>query len=287
VLHVIRRDPHTLGVARSRWRLADLLAQMPDWRLRTPQSLGRLLRRLGIAYKRGRDYIHSPDPDYAAKLNAVATARQAAQADPAHQVMLYLDEMTIYRQPTVAQGWAARGRPQSLARRSQRSNTRTRLLGALDAATGQVHHLRAESITLATLVHFYQQVAAAYPGKTVTVVLDNWCNHFHPDLLVALAPQQQPFPLYLPHNWAPDPHPAAVRKWGALALPIQLLPLPTYASWANPIEKLWRKLRQELGHLHPWADDLEHLRGELDSWLAAYHHPSPELLRYVGLTTHD
>jgi hypothetical protein len=70
-------------------------------------------------------------------------------------------------------------------------------------------------------------------------------------------------------------------------LPIQLLPLPTYASWANPIEQLWRKLRQDLGHLHPWADDLAQLRAAVDHWLDAYHQPSPELLHYVGLSIHD
>jgi len=104
---------------------------------------------------------------------------------------------------------------------------------------------------------------------------------------VALAPQASPFPRYLPQSWSGEPNPRAVRAWGALALPIQLLPLPTYASWCNPIEKLWRKLRAELGHLHPWADDLPQLRAELDAWLAHYHQPSPDLLHYVGLSTHD
>jgi hypothetical protein len=274
-------------VARSRWRLVDLLAQCPWLRLRTPQSLGRLLARLGITYKRGRDAIHSPDPDYTAKLAAVAAARQAATTDPDHHVVLYLDEMTLYRQPTVAQAWAARGRSQALARRSQRSNTGTRLLAALEAATGVVHSLRAETIAIPTLVRFLRELVAAYPGKTLTVVLDNWSNHFHPDLLGALVPQQSPFPFLVPANWATEPSAAARRKWGHLHLPIQLLPLPTYASWTNPIEKLWRKLRQELGHLHPWADDLPRLRDEVDAWLAAYHAPAPELLRYVGLASHD
>jgi hypothetical protein len=284
---VIRRDPHTCDVARSRWRLADVLRQCPWLGLRTPQGLGQLLARLGIAYKRGRDYIHSPDPDYVAKLDAVAAARQAATADPAHHVVLYLDEMTLYRQPTLARGWEARGRPQPLARRSQRSDTRTRLLGALAADTGVVHHARAERITLPILVRFFQDLVAAYPGQRLSVVLDNWCNHFHPDLLCALVPQQSPFPFLVPANWPTAPSAMAQRQWGTLALPIQLLPLPTYASWTNPIEKLWRKLRQELGHLHPWADDVAQLRAAVDAWLTAYHQPAPELLRYVGLATHD
>jgi transposase len=78
-----------------------------------------------------------------------------------------------------------------------------------------------------------------------------------------------------------------VAKWGKLQLPIQLVPLPTYASWCNAIEKVWRKLRDELGHLHPWADDLPRFRAELDAWLGSHATDSPDLLRYVGLQTHD
>jgi transposase len=70
-------------------------------------------------------------------------------------------------------------------------------------------------------------------------------------------------------------------------LPIQIVPLPTYASWCNPIEKLWRKLRQELTHLHLWADDLAQLRAEIDRFLQQFAAGSPALLRYVGLGLPD
>ena len=274
-------------MARSRWRLDDVLAACPWLRLRTPQGLGRLLGRLGITSQRGRHYLHSPDPDYEAKVTAIAAARQRAAADPARHVLLSLDEVTIGRQPTLAAAWAARG-DQPRARRSYREDTLTRLLGALDAVSGRVHASRASRITVPRLVRLFQAVVAAYPhAATITVVLDNWPVHFHPGLLCALVPQTSPFPRYLPPSWPTAPHPTAVATWGGLALPIQLLPLPTYASWANPIEKVWRKLRQNLGHLHPFADDLPRLRAELDAWLARYHRPAPDLLRYVGLASHD
>jgi hypothetical protein len=66
-------------------------------------------------------------------------------------------------------------------------------------------------------------------------------------------------------------------------LPIQLAPLPTYASWTNPIEKLWRKLRQEVLHLHRLADRLEELRAAVRRFLDRFAHSSLELLCYVGL----
>lgn len=67
-------------------------------------------------------------------------------------------------------------------------------------------------------------------------------------------------------------------------LPLQLLPLPTYASWCNPIEKLWRKLQQEVLHLHRWATAWATLKEKMPAFLDQYDGVSPDLLRYVGLT---
>jgi hypothetical protein len=115
------------------------------------------------------------------------------------------------------------------------------------------------------------------------VAQDNWPVHTHPDRLVALEAQGSPFAWHRPNHWATEPSAAAVRKWGRLQLPIQLVPLPTYTSWTNPIEKLWRKLRQDVTHLHPWADDLARLRAELDHFLDQFGAGSADLRRYVGL----
>ncbi len=65
------------------------------------------------------------------------------------------------------------------------------------------------------------------------------------------------------------------------------MPLPTYASWANPIEKLWRWLRQDLLHLHRLAGDLAGLRAAVERFLERFAHGSLALLRYVGLPLPD
>ena len=44
---------------------------------------------------------------------------------------------------------------------------------------------------------------------------------------------------------------------------ITLLPLPTYAPWTNPIEKVWRLFNQDLFHMHPWSQDWERLKQEV------------------------
>jgi hypothetical protein len=249
----------------------------------TPSGIWRVLQRLGLSRKQVQDHIHSPDPDYEAKCAAIATHVAAAQTST-QIVLCYLDEVTLLRQPTHAPAYAGRGGPQPRCERSQKEDTPSRLVATLDRGDGRVCWRPGSKITVPTLVSFYRALVAAYPETDrIYVVLDNWPVHFHPNLLVALEPQETPFPFPRPRSWPDEPHQAAVDKWGALHLPIQLDPLPTYASWLNPIEKLWRWLRQDLGHRHPWADDLEALRAAVARFLAQFASGSDDLLHYVGL----
>jgi hypothetical protein len=284
ILHVVRRDPHQFGYPRARWTLA-LLRTECDWlHVAGDASLAALLQRLGISYKRGRDYVHSPDPDYPAKLQHVEQIVAATRASAGRLVALYLDELTYYRQPTLAPAYEATGRSQPRAVRSHRANTPTRLVGALNVVDGRTVYRQASHLGIAELVAFHRQMCQSYPeAERLYVIEDNWPIHFHPDVLVALEEQENPWPFYRPRNWSLAPSAKARAKWGSWELPIQLVPLPTYASWTNPIEKLWRWLKQEVLHLHRCADDLDHLRGEVCSFLDRFTYGSPELLRYVGL----
>lgn len=280
---MVRREPRQFGHERTRWTL-DLLRESVTWlHAHSRSGVWRVLRQVGIHLKRAQSHIHSPDPAYVAK-QAVITACVTAARGEATTVTLFLDEVTIYRQPTLSPAYAQRGRFQPVAERSQRADTATRVVATLNATTGQVVACRRAHITVPTLVEFDQTVVAAYPEATrIYVVQDNWPVHSHPDLLAALEPQETTFPWYRPANWPTDPSADAQRKWGTLQLPIQLVPLPTYASWLNPIEKLWRWGRQDVGHLHGWADELPALRNAIDAFLARFAHGSDDLLRYTGL----
>jgi hypothetical protein len=174
-----------------------------------------------------------------------------------------------------------------LAERSHQTNTQTRLTAALNYQTGQVTALQVPQLKVRHLVRFYEQLCQEYAAvQRIYLVQDNWPIHFHPDVLAALEPQEWPWPWARPGHWPPEPSPAARQ----LNLPIQLVPLPTYASWANPIETLWRWLRQDvlhLHHLHPWADDLAELRRQVLAFLDQFATGSTALLRYVGLLVSD
>jgi hypothetical protein len=157
-------------------------------------------------------------------------------------------------------------------------------VATLEASTGRVIYDQKSRIGIRQLVDFYKKVCQAYPdAKTIYIVCDNWPIHFHPDVMAALKPQKLKWLLPIPSNWPTEASSRARR----LSLPIKLVPLPTYASWTNPIEKLWRWLKQDVLHLHRCADKWDELQNLVESFLGQFADGSKELLRYVGLTSNS
>lgn len=253
----------------------------PWLRLKTPGGLHQLLDRLKIHLKRGRGHLYSPDPNYVEKLRDVWEWIRVVQQNSDQFVLLFEDELTFYRQPTLARDYERAGKIQPLAELGHRSNSSWRLAGAINAWTGQLTYAGHSHFTIKLLVDFFAQLVNTYPwAKTIYLVMDNWPVHFHPDVLAALQPQNLPWPIYLPASWSAV-SPSKTRR---LNLPIQLISLPTYAPWNNPIEKVWLLLKKNVLHLHRFEDDFSALKQRVNTELDRYTRPSPELLNFVGLS---
>lgn len=277
---VVRRDPRTLGYDRTRWRLVDIMDYC-DWLdVDTCAGVQQVLSRLDIHYKLGRHYVHSPDPYYEAKQKRIEQHVQLVHQEPERFVLLYQDELTYYHMPSLAKAYEASGSRQPHARLPYDYNQQSRVVAVLNALTGQTHYQQRDTIGVQALGEFYVEVCAAYPeADVIYIVQDNAPIHFHPNLLARLQPQDFQWPLSMPPNWPTEPDARAIHD----DLPIQLLRLPTYASWLNPIEKLWRWLKQDVLHMHRLADDWHALRRRVNQFLDRFLGYSPQLLRYVGL----
>lgn len=280
VLLVLRRSPSQFGYERSRWTLT-MLRKTCDWlRVGTDGGMSQLLKHLHISYKRGRDYVHSPDPYYEEKRAHIQQIRAKCLAAPERYVLLYLDELTYYRQPTLACAYEATGHTQPLAQRSHASNNAFRVVAAMNGLTGQVTYRQRAHTDTKCLAGFWYDLRKAYPdAETIYVVLDNWPVHFHPDVLAPLQAQNLTWQPKLPGHWSQEPSTKAIHD----NLPIQLVCLPTYASWLNPIEKLWRWLKQDILHLHRLSNDWSQLKQQVAQFLDKFLQGSSELLRYTGL----
>lgn len=259
-------DPHGIRAAmsgppmvRSRWSLASIRQAVPVLRCYSLPGVWNWLRRLGIRLRRGREYIHSPDPDYVAKEHRIMQALKEARASNGKVVLVYADEMSYYLQPTVSNDYSLPA-IQPLARRSTRANTARRIVGGLDAVTGRVIQRQAWKIGVSEFTSFLQDLREAYSDtERLYLVLDNW----------------------------PSVHRHTSVRDKARELGITILFLPTYAPWLNPIEKLWRWLRQQVLHLHCFAHDPPRLQLEVHSFINRFADGRSQccqaLLRYVGL----
>jgi hypothetical protein len=106
---VLQQAPETFGIKATRWRLADLGQALPWLAEYSLPGLWQALKRLGLVRKRGRLSVHSPDPNYQEKLFSIEQALAVAQEHPERVSVVYGDEFSLYRQPTLGLVYAPKG----------------------------------------------------------------------------------------------------------------------------------------------------------------------------------
>lgn len=264
----------------TRWTLQQIKESVPWLTNISVPGAHHILSRLGISYKRGRSYIHSPDVAYKQKMICVAQALEQAKQYPDTYVALYEDEFAFHRRPTLAKDWTQRGTKKPLALQGLGSDLTCFGIGALNTHTGDVVYHQVESATVLATHAFYTAVCERYPhAEHIYMIQDNRPIHLHVRLLEALLSQRSSFNKPLPPSWK-----KGSTKIGKLPqLPIEIIQLPTYAPWTNPIEKLWRWVRQSILHLHRLTDEWETLQQRVIAFMEQFIGGSQKLLRYVGL----
>lgn len=156
----------------------------------------------------------------------------------------------------MANGWDTIGKAQPLARLGYSWGKKCRIAGVLNAVDGSVIYVHGAKIGVKELEKFYGQIRRQYPyARKIYLIMDNWPVHYHPKVVKAAENNN-----------------------------IQFIPLPTYAPWTNPIEKLWRWSYQDVLHLHRYAGDWKSLIRKVCTFLDMFQNGSQELLRYVGLS---
>ena len=254
-----RQRPDLHGFIRSRWRLCDLRDALPWLQKYSLPGVCLALQRLLIKRKQGRVHVHSPDPSYRHKMGWIGRAWQLATAHPDQVSLLYGDELTFYKRPTLTGGGAYYPvGEEPTFEQVPGYNTQHRVGAAMDAYTGRVVWVDDKVVGVEALCLLLTKIREAYvEERTILLVWDNW--HIHYQARVAAK---------------------------AAELGIGLLWLPTYAPWTNPIEKLWRWLKQEHVHNHQLATDFDTLKGRVRQFMSRFADGSDELLSYVGLLPH-
>jgi hypothetical protein len=241
------------GPAPSRWTLQTIRASF-DWLADyTLSGLRRLLDRLDLGLHSAKVQQFSPDPDYLSKRLRLMRVPGQARRHPGQVEAVFIDEMGYTRWPDPGPDY---GGPTPAADRRGANNGLWRLIGGLNARTGRLDYLGAYVVGRAKVIGFYERLAAAYPdAERLYVIQDDWSIHTHPEVMQALERWPQVKPVWL----------------------------PTYAPWLNPIEKVWRWLRQDVLKMHRLADDWEALQARVHGFLDQFADGSERLLEYVGL----
>jgi transposase len=245
------------GPPKSRWTLALIREQFAFLGHYSLPGVSLWLHGVGIKLRQGRPQYYSPDPLYEQKEGKLLDALHEVGLHPKERVALLLDEITYTLWPEPSRNWCEQApAPRPLADRKKSSYKRYRVVGALNALSGQVNVLQGSRISGEVFSRFLRQLNAAYPkAKIIYLIWDNWPVHSCDAVQTTLS--------QLPR--------------------LRVISLPTYAPWLNPIEKLWRKFRQEIDYLHPLADDWKGLRQRVQQFFDQFAHGSIDLLRYIGL----
>ena len=240
------------GPAPSRWTLRTVRVSVAWLSGYSLSGVWRVLHAYGLRWHTAYARLFSPDPDYRSKVRRLHGCLREAARHRERVVALFLDEFGYRRWPEVAPTW---GLAAAVAQRAG-NNQQWRTIGALNALTGQVSYLDGYLVGRQQVMQFYAQLDHAYPAaELLYVIQDNWNIHTHPEVLAALAHYPRIKPVWL----------------------------PTYAPWLNPIEKLWRWLRQDVLKLHRWVEDWPQVKQRVRDFLAQFAQGSQELLHYVGL----
>lgn len=200
--------PDSQEVPLTRWSLERLAVELGERGICeiSRAHLGRVLAEAGLSFQRTRTWKSSPDPDYEAKAERVLALYERA---PEGGVVISFDQMgPISLRPTQGTGWASRKRPERLRATYNRRHGVRYLFGALDVHADRLRGKLRPRRRGVDVLGFMRMIRLCYPSRlTVHWIQDN-----------------------LSANWTPE-----IRKFAA-ANRIELVPVPTYASYLNRIE---------------------------------------------------
>jgi transposase len=258
-LEILKKSPEDYGFHRQRWTLQLMQLGLSPLR-RNYSSLSGiwyLLQRLYLSWKRGRPYTKSNDPNYNYKVRRIRGILGYCRRHPRKAALLAVDEFTFYRQPPVGYAWWRKGRcHQPKAKRARKQKKYKRIVGALNCVTGGIDVHMADKITVPVFIEFIQQLRKIYPDSMkLYILMDNWPSvHKHHKVLEKME-----------------------------ILDIEPAFTPTYTPAANPIERIWHKLTQEMIYHHRYSKNWLIFKEQIKHWFDLFHSPNKQTLRYAGL----
>jgi transposase len=212
---IARCCPRDLGLPFSTWslsKLAEHLAAVGVVASISRESIRQILRDGGISWQATKTWKASNDPDFIPKMAAVL---ELYDHPPSDGRVVCVDEFgPLNLQPRPGRSWQPAGEPARQRATYHRYGGVRHMLAALDLATGQMIYRIRERKRWREFLSFLKVLRARWPDQKLYLIVDNFSPHKHPH----------------------------VRQWAA-GNDVELVFLPTYASWLNWIESEFTALR--------------------------------------------
>ncbi len=233
-------SPRDFGFLRSRWCcgvVVVLLVETTQVKV-SPETVRRWLHRQNLVWRRPRPVVGPTDPQRAAKLRKLL---ELLRNLPPDEIAVFQDEVDINTNPKIGAMWMPRGQQAEVP--TPGTNEKRYLAGSLNWRTSELivtEGLPGEGRNAALFVRHLDDLRyhlRCY--RKIHVICDN--ARFHDCRRV----------------WA------YLRAWGHR---VQLHFLPAYAPEANPIERIWWHLHEEITRNHR-CGSMDELLNLVFDWL--------------------
>ena len=209
LLALLKASPRAYGWCRTRWSCATLALTLQAKRGITvsAETMRRWLHELDWVWKRAKLVAKDDDPH---RVERLARIRFIYEQLRLWEAIVFADELDIQLRPKIGAAWMPKGTQVEVM--TPGTKEKHSLAGALELASGTLHHCLGPRKTHALFRELLQRLDDAYPAtyyKRVYVVVDNYKIH----------------------------KAKAVGHWLATHPRFELLFLPTYCPRANPIER--------------------------------------------------
>jgi transposase len=258
ICRVALARPQALGKPFTTWSLRKLRDHLVEEEIVDSiavETLRRVLAERGISFQRTKTWKQSPDPDFEAKMWRILDLYDDPPADGR---VICVDEFgPLNLQPRGGMGWYPKKRPVRLRATYTRTAGVRQMFGALDLTTGKmIWRTRARKRWIEFL-DFLKVLRARFGGR-LYVIVDNFSPHRRREVLA----------------WCE-------------ANDVELVFLPTYASWLNWIEAEFAALRYFVLNGTDYASHAEQTKAIGDYLRWRNRHAEPKRHFAVGSKIRD
>ena len=253
--HLIEAGPPTCGLSGACWR-SPMIQQLIKERFGVSYSvfyIAQLLKNLGFSYQKAAFVSDHLDEVARRRWRCRVWPDILRQAREKKALLLFGDEASFPQWGTLSYTWARRGQQPVVKTSGKRKGWK--VFGLLDYFTGRF---------------FHQGLAGRFTSASYTAflarVVDETSQH-----------------LILIQDGARYHTSAATKQFFAQHTErLTVYQLPSYSPDYNPIEKLWKKIKQQETHLH-YFPTFEALTGKVEQALIRFENASQEILALCSL----